>query len=153
MVFIAIYLYYYNQYKEDITLWFNINPASSVPIYVQLVDEIKTAVARGVLAPGERMPTVRELASGLSINPLTISKAYQRLEQEGVLVTMRSRGTFVAEGPSVLNKEAEMGKIREMLLKVLVEAYHLGITPDEIKALMDKTIEEWNRERSQNEGE
>lgn len=121
-------------------MWFNINPASSIPIYMQLINEVKAAIARGVLAPGERMPTVRDLACSLGINPLTISKAYQKLEQEGVLVTMRSRGTFVAQKPAITDKTAELAKVREMLDRVLIEAYHAGITPDEIKTLLEESI-------------
>ncbi|MGE5391264.1 MAG: GntR family transcriptional regulator [Deltaproteobacteria bacterium] len=123
-------------------MWFNINPASSIPIYMQLINEVKAAVARGVLAPGERMPTVRDLACSLGINPLTISKAYQKLEQEGVLMTMRSRGTFVAEKPTITDNMAKLARVREMLERVLIEAYHAGVTPDEVKILLEESIQD-----------
>ena len=108
-------------------MWLEINPRSSTPIYQQVVDGVKELVARGILVPGERMPTVRELAVELSLNPNTIAKAYQRLEQEGIIETMRSRGTFVAGRMKVLDMEMAEQQLAGLVERVLVEAYHLGL--------------------------
>lgn len=126
-------------------MWLEINPRSSIPIYQQLVDEVKGLVARGILVPGERMPTVRELAVELSLNPNTIAKAYQRLEQEGIIETMRSRGTFVAGRTEVLDMEAARQQMADLLEKVLVEAYHLGLNRENIRQLFEESLNNWEK--------
>jgi GntR family transcriptional regulator len=128
-------------------LWFDLDPRSSTPLYQQLVQGVKEAVARGILQPGERMPTVRELAAELAINPNTIAKAYQRLEQEGIIATMRSRGSFVAGGPSRLDNEEGRQRLVDMLDKLLVEAYHLGLTSDELQVLFQERLQQWPEKR------
>ena len=124
-------------------MWLEINPRSSTPIYQQVVDGVKELVARGILIPGERMPTVRELAVELSLNPNTIAKVYQRLEQEGIIETMRSRGTFVAGRMKVLNMEAAEQQLASLVERVLVEAYHLGLNREDIKQLFEESLDNW----------
>ncbi len=124
-------------------MWLEINPRSSTPIYQQVVDGVKELVARGILVPGERMPTVRELAVELSLNPNTIAKAYQRLEQEGIIETMRSRGTFVAGRMKVLDMEMAEQQLAGLVERVLVEAYHLGLNREDIKQLFEESLDNW----------
>jgi GntR family transcriptional regulator len=126
-----------------LALWLEINPRSSTPIYQQVVDGVKELVARGILVPGERMPTVRELAVELSLNPNTIAKAYQRLEQEGIIETMRSRGTFVAGRMKVLDMEMAEQQLAGLVERVLVEAYHLGLNREDIKQLFEESLDNW----------
>lgn len=126
-------------------MWLEINPRSSTPIYQQVVDGVKELVARGILAPGERMPTVRELAVELSLNPNTIAKAYQRLEQEGIIETMGSRGTFVAGRMKVIDMEAAEQQLAGLVEKVLVEAYHLGLNREDIKQLFEESLDNWEK--------
>jgi GntR family transcriptional regulator len=126
-------------------LWLEINPRSSTPIYQQLVDGVKELVARGILVPGERMPTVRESASELSLNPNTIAKAYQKLEQEGIIETMRSRGTFVAGRTIILDKETAKQQLSGLVETVLVEAYHLGLNREDIKQLFEESLDNWEK--------
>ncbi|MBP8819536.1 MAG: GntR family transcriptional regulator [Syntrophomonadaceae bacterium] len=126
-------------------MWLEINPRSSTPIYQQVVDGVKELVARGILVPGERMPTVRELAVELSLNPNTIAKAYQKLEQEGIIETMRSRGTFVAGRTEVLDKEMAREQLEGLVEKVLVEAYHLGLNREDIKQLFEESLDNWEK--------
>ncbi|NLX02580.1 MAG: GntR family transcriptional regulator [Syntrophomonadaceae bacterium] len=126
-------------------MWLEINPRSCTPIYQQVVDGVKELVARGILVPGERMPTVRELAVELSLNPNTIAKAYQRLEQEGIIETMRSRGTFVAGRTEVLDMEAVREQLAGLVEKVLVEAYHLGLNRKDIKQLFEESLDNWEK--------
>ena len=126
-------------------MWLEINPRSSTPIYQQVVDGVKELVARGILVPGERMPTVRELAVELSLNPNTIAKAYQKLEQEGIIETMRSRGTFVAGRTEVLDMEAVREQLAGLVEKVLVEAYHLGLNRKDIKQLFEESLDNWEK--------
>jgi GntR family transcriptional regulator len=125
-------------------LWLNIDPRLSTPVYQQLVDEIKEAIALGIMAPGERMPTVRDMATELALNPNTVAKAYQKLEQEGIIITMRSRGTFVAERSSADSSLAKK-KLNEQIEKVLIEAYHLGLNREEIEQLFAESLEKWEK--------
>ncbi|MGI6435965.1 MAG: GntR family transcriptional regulator [Syntrophomonadaceae bacterium] len=125
-------------------MWLDINPRLSTPVYQQLVNGIKEAVALGILTPGERMPTVREMATELSLNPNTIAKAYQKLEQEGIIATMRSRGTFVA-GRTVADLNLAREKLTGLVEKILVEAYHLGLEREEIERLFAESLDKWEK--------
>lgn len=86
----------------------NIDPTSAVPIWRQVIGGMRRLVAAGALAPGEAIPSVRELARQLQVNPATVSKAYQRLVDKGVLVVRRGEGTYVAErDPETMASERE----------------------------------------------
>ena len=128
-------------------MWFDIDPRSSTPIYLQLVQGVKEAIARGILQAGDRMPTVREIASELRINPNTIAKAYQRLEQEGYIETMRSRGTFVAATPIRLDTESSYTKLAEHMQAMLVEAYHQGISHAELEHFFIESLRDWEQKK------
>lgn len=129
-------------------MWFDVNPRSDVPIYQQLVDGVKKAVARGILAPGDKLPSVRELAGRIAINPNTIAKAYQEMEREGIIETLRGRGSFIAEVQArSIDREEKKRRMREMLEKVLVEAYYMQMEEDEVLAMVEEIIREWYRER------
>lgn len=128
-------------------MWFDIDPRSSTPIYLQLVQGVKESIARGVLQAGDRMPTVREMASELMINPNTIAKAYQRLEQEGIIETMRSRGSFVAGGSVRLDTEQSRKKLAGLMQAMLVEAFHLGISHEELQRFFTDSLREWEQEK------
>ncbi|MFS8513247.1 MAG: GntR family transcriptional regulator [Planifilum fulgidum] len=129
-------------------MWFDVNPRSDVPIYQQLVDGVKKAVARGILAPGDKLPSVRELAGRIAINPNTIAKAYQEMEREGIIETLRGRGSFIAEVQArSIDREEKKRRMREMLEKVLVEAYYMQMEEEEVLAMVEEIIREWYRER------
>lgn len=87
-----------------------IDPSDSRPIWRQIEDGVRHLVARGALPPGESLPSVRDLARDLQVNPATVSKAYQRLTDDRVLVVHRGEGTFVADRPPAL-PEAERGRL------------------------------------------
>lgn len=121
---------------------FNIDQRSSTPIYQQLVQEVKEAILRGVLQPGDRLPSVRDLSSRLTINPNTIQKSYQELERQKVIETLRGKGTFVCLDYRVREDEEKMGEFRENLRKILVEAYYLGLDRERIVALVRQLMQE-----------
>ena len=98
-------------------MWFDIDQRSSTPIYRQLVDGVKQAVARGILVQGEKLPSVRELAVRIAINPNTIAKAYQELEREEVIETLRGKGTFVAAQEHKASEGEKKRVVREMAEK------------------------------------
>ena len=72
---------------------FTVDPHSGVPIYLQLIEQVKRSVALGVLAPGEQLPTVKQLATDLTINPNTVARVYRELERDGIIETSPGRGT------------------------------------------------------------
>jgi GntR family transcriptional regulator len=121
---------------------FHIDQRSSTPIYQQLVQEVKAAILRGVLLPGDRLPSVRELASRLAINPNTIQKSYQELERQKVIETLRGKGTFVCLDYQVREDEERMDLFQNSLRKILVEAHYLGLNQERILALVSKQLEE-----------
>ncbi|MBF7083780.1 GntR family transcriptional regulator [Desulfallas sp. Bu1-1] len=129
---------------------FKIDQRSSTPIYQQLVQEIKEAILKGILQPGDKLPSVRELSVQLTINPNTIQKSYQELERQKVIETLRGKGTFVSLNykPSV-DKE-KLTVLKENLRNILVEAHYLGMKHGEILQLVTRLLEELNIKEGQN---
>ncbi len=113
---------------------------SRTPIYRQLIDQVRSAVARGKLHPGDRLPSVRQLSRDLVVNPNTVARAYTELEREGTLVTQPGRGAFVAEPQIDLTKKARRKQLAEKLDQLLVEAVHLGFTGAELQAMVQERI-------------
>lgn len=111
-------------------MWFHIDPSGGMPIYLQIINQIKKAAAGGLLSPGEQLPSVRELAVQLAVNPNTVAKAYQELERENVIETIRGRGTFLAAKESVILEEERIRMLRETINDLLVEAHHLRISSE-----------------------
>ena len=107
---------------------FQCDPTSRVPIYRQLMDQIRQAVARGRLRPGSRLPSVRVLSRELVVNPNTVARAYTELEREGVLNTRQGLGVFVAEPQADLSAAARRERLAEALDRFLTEAVHLGFS-------------------------
>ncbi|MEI7999412.1 MAG: GntR family transcriptional regulator [Candidatus Omnitrophota bacterium] len=82
---------------KNIKLYFQINPSSGVPIYRQIIDQVKLGIATGKFKPGEYLPSVREVSTSLEINPMTVSKAYSLLEKSGVIELVRGQGMRIPE--------------------------------------------------------
>ena len=101
----------------------------SRPIYEQVKDGLRRLMVTGVMAPGEKLPSVRALAAELAINPNTIQLAYAELEQEGFVVSVTGKGCFVTEGVSPT--AARKAELKEKLIPVLQELRSLGMTEDE----------------------
>lgn len=124
-------------------MWFHIDVSSGIPIYIQLIEQIKKATASGLLTPGEQMPSVRELAVKLTVNPNTISKAYQELEREGIIETLRGRGTFVAQNNNVRGLEERKEALRKAVQNLLIEAHHLQVTKEEVQGVFQEELDNW----------
>jgi|SRR5579872_7183702 len=108
---------------------------NGIPIYVQLREQIAAAVGRGELAPGARLPTMREVAVALSIDLNTVQRAYAELERDGILVMVRGRGSFVAEAPPQRPRRA---RTREFAAQVAAQAQAAGIALDELAEALKK---------------
>ena len=114
-------------------LLFRVDPRSAEPLFAQLVGAVKRAVATGRLRPGDKLPSVRELAAELVINPNTIAKAYQALESEGVTVSRHGSGTFVADRRATMKRAEQKRRFKEGLDALLADAVHLGLSEDDVK--------------------
>ncbi|PSR20653.1 MAG: GntR family transcriptional regulator [Sulfobacillus acidophilus] len=128
-------------------MWFQIDPRLSKPIYLQIVDGVKEACAKHILNPGDRLPSVRELAAEMTLNPNTVAKAYQELERTHVIEVIRGRGTFVAAPSPVPDKEQRLAAMRDTIKHLWIEAQYLQMTSHDLLALMHATVAEWDRER------
>jgi GntR family transcriptional regulator len=118
-----------------------INQGGAAPVYQQIVDQIREAVAAGGLRPGERLPTVRQLAADLDIAPGTAARAYQELEQLGVVVTERARGTRVAEPrPANVSDPERVAALVGLLRPVAVSASYLGASADDIRRALEEAL-------------
>lgn len=113
---------------------FTINYQSREPIYEQLYNSVVRMIGMGVLSPHAKLPTVRALAQELGINPNTVSKSYQLLEQNGYIYTTVGRGSFVADNSSVLSGRKE--EARKSLCSAIKEASDVSITKTEISAII-----------------
>ncbi len=109
---------------------FHVRPESGEPIYYQLIRQIKHAVTTGIMGPGDQMPTVRDLAARLVVNPNTVARAYRELVREGVLSATQGGGTFVKMSPQPLVRTERERRLEPFIQQLIAEAQVLGI-PDE----------------------
>ena len=121
-----------------------IDPDSAVPIYQQIVHSIKHQVATGRLKPGEQLPTVRELAADLRINPNTVARAYDQLDGDSVISTQQGRGTYVRERPD----QQHLTRVRQEQLKTIMDgavsrALSMGYTVQEIQTAFETQLKLW----------
>lgn len=120
----------------------NIDPRSSKPIYEQIIDQIKENIIKGILQPGDKLPSVREMSTLLTVNPNTVSKAYQELEREKAIETVRGRGTFIAQNYKPQRDEEKLQELRELLKKVVIESHYMGLERAEIVAMLEEIYQE-----------
>jgi GntR family transcriptional regulator len=123
---------------------FRIDNASDRAVYLQIIDQVKRDIALGRLAKEERLPTVRQLAQQLAINPNTIAKAYRQLEQEGIIVTRSGAGAFIANLDSVLSRAVRRRLICDELDRIVVEAFHMQIDKETITDWFHTALEKFN---------
>ena len=114
-----------------------VNFKSGVPVYLQIVQQVKAAAAGGTLRPGDALPSVRSLAEELRINRNTAARAYAELESEGVIETRQGSGCFLkANGASPLRRAVRSERIIAELDTLIVQAHHLQISDDDLKSLL-----------------
>ena len=120
----------------------DLNTGDERPIYGQIVDRVKFAVAGGVLRPGDLVPSVRELSKQLVVNPNTVARAYRDLQTEGLLDSVRGMGLQVAEGAAERCRAARREIVRQRIRRAIEEAQTSRMEPAEIEAILR---EEWAR--------
>jgi GntR family transcriptional regulator len=130
-----------------------VRPESGEPIYQQLVRQITHAITTGALKPGDRLPTLRQLAADLVINPNTVARAYRDLEVAGLIEGGPRRGTFVTFAPPRLVKAERRSRLRPHLDALIAEARVLGFSEDELKAQLDEALDAYDEGTRSGEGE
>ena len=128
---------------------FRIYPRSAVPIWHQIEETVRRFITSGALSPGDPVPSVRDLAHELMINPATAAKAYQRLTEAGVLIVRRGEGTFVAPRPPAVPAAQRRRALHEAAERYAQTVAELGADPDEataiVQALLERPIKEQRR--------
>lgn len=118
---------------------FNINTMIDKPIYEQIIDNIKELSLKKILKAEDKLPSVRDMASMLSVNPNTVSKAYQELERQKIIHTIRGRGTFMSEDMDFSMDNERMDKAIRNLRDICIELAHLGFNREKIIDEIDRT--------------
>ena len=119
-----------------------INNSSMVPIYEQIIDQIKSAIIRGELQPDTVLPSVRSLSKELKISALTVKKAYDNLEAEGMTVTVHGKGTYVAASNTQLMEEERRKEVEADLEAAIQKGRRCGMKEEEIRSLFELIMEE-----------
>ena len=122
---------------------------SKIPIYIQIIDQIKHLIASGELVTDDQLPTVRELADDLGVNFTTVARAYRLLDEEGLISTQHGRGTYILPLPSDLTERAFRREDLERLTRYcLIESARLGYSPDDVAEFIKDNICLWETEGS-----
>ena len=128
-----------------------INFKSGMPVYLQIVDQIKAAAASGALQPGEALPSIRPVAEELRVNRNTVAKAYAELESLGVIETLPGKGCFLKENHSPLRKEVRRRMLVEEIDKAIVMAHHLQVSSPEFLELIHGRMQALDNKRRAHE--
>ena len=124
-------------------MFFKLNPSSGVPIYIQLMEQVKHAVETGALAPGEQLPGIRKVAEDLVINPNTVAKVYHELEHEGVIELRQGMGAFIAgsAGRRALDVRAEkMTSAVPLIRNLVLKLDAMNLTEEEMRRLFEAEL-------------
>ena len=119
----------------------HLNPNSGVPVYRQMIQQLRERIAGGQLSPGAQLPSVRELSAELHVNPLTVAKAYQFLERDGLVEFRRGQGTFVSAGRKALPFAEQQKLIQPAIEQVVSEALHLGLSETQLQRLIKQAYD------------
>ncbi|QDT76217.1 GntR family transcriptional regulator [Lacipirellula limnantheis] len=121
---------------------FELHPSSGIPIYRQLIDQVRALIAGGRLVPGDMLPSVREVARAAEVNPMTVSKAYSRLEIEGVVERVRGQGMRILEPNTGGPLRERRQEFRDLAAPAIHRALQLGLTDQQIHKAVDQLLEE-----------
>ena len=123
-------------------LYLQIDPRSGIPVYRQVMDQVKYYVASGTLKVGSQLPSIRELSKALSVNPTTIVKAYTELQHEGVIEMKQGRGAFVAELGAGMSNEERRKVLGRLARQMMVEARQMGAPPELVRQVVEEQIKD-----------
>jgi GntR family transcriptional regulator len=117
-----------------------IDPQSPEPIFEQVVYQVKGLVARGDLVEGDRLPSVRELAKQIAVNPNTVIRAYEALEHDGLIVRRQGAGCFVTANGSTLKSSERTRQLKQLMRRTVTDAFHLGFKPQAIRKALEEGL-------------
>lgn len=120
---------------------------SGVPVYLQVVDQIKYLAASGALRDGDPLPSIRELAQQLRINRNTIAKAYTELEHQGVVETLQGKGVFLTGNHSPFDKSVKKEILTQFIDAAIVQAHHFQISDEKFLKLIQERLQEFEKRR------
>jgi GntR family transcriptional regulator len=124
-----------------------LNFKSGKPVYLQIVDQVRAAVAAGSIRAGEPLPSIRPLAEELRVNRNTVAKAYAELESQGVIETAAGKGCFVRNSGTPLKKKACLALLAEEVDQAVVQAHHLQVTRAEFLKLVEERLDSFEKQR------
>jgi len=127
---------------------FELNYKSGKPVYLQVVDQVKAAVASGAARSGDPLPSIRPLAEDLRVNRNTIAKAYGELESQGVVETVAGKGCFITQQASALHKDARVRLLTTEIDEAVVQAHHFQIDKAEFMRLVDERFDSFAKRRA-----
>lgn len=122
-------------------LHFQIDPRSGVPVYRQMMDQVRYYVASGTLQPGDQLPSLRELALRLTVNPATVVKAYSELEHEGIVVMQRGRGAFIARRAGGMTSGDREKALCRLARQLAIEASQMGAPMNQVVRVVQTELE------------
>jgi GntR family transcriptional regulator len=131
----------------------DLNPQSPVPLYLQIVEQVRRLMALGALKPGDRFLTVRELGAKARVNRNTAARAVSELERDGLVRTRVGQGTFIADGAAAMTPKDREAALDAAIETLLVEAHALGVPPEEIGWRLQRKLEHFARARRDREKE
>lgn len=127
-------------------LYVHVDPGSGLPVYLQIVDQVRRAVAIGVLKPGEQLPSVKQLASDLVVNPATVSRALRELEHLEIVQSIPGRGAFVRNDAAAGVAKTGARDIVSVAIEAAIrEARSLGVSESDVRELFKRSIDAWYR--------
>lgn len=127
---------------------FEVHPSSGLPIYRQIIDQVHALIAGGNLRPGDLLPSVRQVAQAAAINPMTVSKAYSRLEVDGVVERVRGQGMRVITNDAAGTLRERREQFRQMVLPAIHRAQQLGLSAADIHKVIEPLLKEHLQENS-----
>ncbi len=119
---------------------FIISPSSGIPIYKQLYSQIERMVLNGYFSVDQRLPSVRQVASDLDVNPMTVSKAYGLLEERGYLTRLRGKGMVVTARDDEVLQQEKLTMLDEMIKELLAQAKQMGISDDKVVQMINRNV-------------
>jgi GntR family transcriptional regulator len=123
-------------------MYLSLDSHSGAPIYLQIKEQMRLAIATGAIRAGDQLPTVRDLAADLRVNPNTIARVYRELQAEGLLTSLQGSGTFVADGALALVDQQTGDLVRQKMRGVIALGMSVGLSYEQMRELFDETTDE-----------
>lgn len=124
---------------------FTVNSTSSIPIYEQIINNVKEGLLKNLLVPGDKLPSVRELSKTLSINPNTVAKSYKELENLGLIEVIRGKGTFISKNYSPEPNTKEILALNKMLKQIVINAHYLKLDKNYLIQTINKIYDDFEK--------